>query len=310
MITMSYDYFDQFKEQSLALKLLRSPHFALLVSFFHRAFIQSNQRSVRYQGKWPQLIAVCRYFQAHPAPDRYLRQLDIPGVDTKFIESHQPIVATLLDACLPATAIDGSVELKAERGFERRYGLRYPQPLIHFRLLDPILSHDLAGFTELALPLSDFCQLDLLLDRVFITENKINGLSFPYQKNAIVIFGLGYGVQSLRQVPWLAGCQLWYWGDIDSHGFAMLSQLRRYFPATKSLLMDEATLTQCRELWGTEPASSRHKATELPYLTPAEQQLFQQLQQDHWAPALRLEQERLPFSLLTEKLRQLNAGTV
>lgn len=49
MSTLSYDYFNQFKEQSLALKLLRSPHFALLTSFFHRAFIQSNKRSVPYQ---------------------------------------------------------------------------------------------------------------------------------------------------------------------------------------------------------------------------------------------------------------------
>jgi len=49
MTTLNYDYFNQFKEQSLALKLLRSPHFALLTSFFYRAFIQSNQRSVPFQ---------------------------------------------------------------------------------------------------------------------------------------------------------------------------------------------------------------------------------------------------------------------
>ncbi|RVU34339.1 DUF3375 domain-containing protein [Rheinheimera riviphila] len=54
MTALNYDYFDQFKEQSLALKLLRSPHFSLLASFFHRAFIQSNQRSVPYQ----QLVAL------------------------------------------------------------------------------------------------------------------------------------------------------------------------------------------------------------------------------------------------------------
>ncbi|MBU1621648.1 MAG: DUF3375 domain-containing protein [Gammaproteobacteria bacterium] len=54
MTTLNYDYFNQFKEQSLALKLLRSPHFALLTSFFYRAFIQSNQRSVPFQ----QLVAL------------------------------------------------------------------------------------------------------------------------------------------------------------------------------------------------------------------------------------------------------------
>ncbi len=54
MTTLNYDYFNQFKEQSLALKLLRSPHFALLASFFYRAFLQSNQRSVPFQ----QLVAL------------------------------------------------------------------------------------------------------------------------------------------------------------------------------------------------------------------------------------------------------------
>ncbi|RVU34336.1 hypothetical protein EOE67_15830 [Rheinheimera riviphila] len=257
---------------------------------------------LRYPGKWPQLLAVCRYFLARPRPDLYLRQLDIPAVDTKFIEQHQSLIACLLDVCLPHDAIDDTVALRDERGFERRFGLRYPEPMIRFRLLDPMLSHDLAGLTDLALPLSDFSKLDLLLDRVFITENKINGLAFPAQNNAMVIFGLGYGIQSLKQVAWLATCQIWYWGDIDSHGFAMLSQLRSYFPKTQSLLMDETTLLECRLLWGTEPASGRHKAKELPCLTVAEQQLFGQLQTDYWAQALRLEQERVPFSLLLEKL--------
>lgn len=265
---------------------------------------------LRYQGQWRPLLAVCRYFLQHPKPDLYLRQLDIPGVDTKFIEQHQAILANLLDAVLPETAVDNEVDLRSERGFERRFGLRYPQPMIHFRLLDSQLSHELAGLHDLALPLDSFCQLEQqldmqLLEKVFITENKINGLAFPQQKNAMIIFGLGYGIHSLKKVPWLARHQLWYWGDIDSHGFAMLSQLRSYYPAAKSLLMDEATLLHCRDLWGQEPASSRHKSTALPCLTPAEQQLFAQLQTDYWAPTLRFEQERLPFILLTEKLTSL-----
>lgn len=274
-------------------------------------WLSNNYAAVlRYQGKWRPLLAVCRYFLQHPKPALYLRQLDIPGVDTKFIEQHQAILANLLDAVLPETAVDSNVDLLAERGFERRFGLRYPQPMIHFRLLDSQLSRELAGINELALPLDSFCQLDQqmdmqFLDHVFITENKINGLAFPQQKNAMVIFGLGYGIHSLKQVTWLITKQLWYWGDIDSHGFAMLSQLRSYFPTAKSLLMDETTLLQCRDLWGQEPPSCRHKAKVLPCLTEAEQLLFEQLQTDYWTPALRLEQERLPFFVLKEKLTSL-----
>lgn len=45
---LSYDQLEQFKEHSLALRLLRSQHFALLASFFHHAFIATNRRSIPY----------------------------------------------------------------------------------------------------------------------------------------------------------------------------------------------------------------------------------------------------------------------
>ncbi len=46
---LSFDFLEQFKEQSLALRLLRSPHFALLASFLHRAFLAKNRRAIPYQ---------------------------------------------------------------------------------------------------------------------------------------------------------------------------------------------------------------------------------------------------------------------
>ena len=248
-------------------------------------------------GQWPELIAVCRYFCTHPRPSCYLRQLDIPSVDTKFIERHRAILKSLLDQLLPADAIDHTVTGLSDHGFERRFGLRYEEPQIRFRLLDPQLAAEFAGASDITLNLSDFAKLDLLVDRVFITENKVNGLAFPEARNALVIFGLGYGVQLLKDVPWLSACQINYWGDIDSHGFAMLSQLRSYFPKARSLLMDESTLLACRPLWGTESAETAHKAEQLPNLHENEQLLYQQLK-DHWQPCLRLEQERIPFNLL------------
>ena len=267
-----------------------------------QAWLVDNPAQLEKQaGHWPELIAVCRYLRAHPRPDCYLRQLDIPGVDTKFIEQHRSILKSLLDQLLPEQAIDQTVTGLGDHGFERRFGLRYEEPQIRFRLLDPQLAAEFAGASDITLTVRDFAKLDLLVDRVFITENKINGLAFPAVRNGVVIFGLGYGVQLLKTVPWLATCQIHYWGDIDSHGFAMLSQLRSYFPRTRSLLMDEATLLACRPLWGCEPAATAHSAEQLPHLDAAEQQLYQGLKA-HWQPNLRLEQERIPFALLKAAL--------
>lgn len=255
-------------------------------------------------GHWPALIAVCHHLCAHPRPACYLRQLDIPGIDTKFIEQHRSILKSLLDQLLPEQAIDQTVTGLGNHGFERRFGLRYEEPQIRFRLLDPQLMAEFAGASDITLTWRDVAKLDLLVDRVFITENKINGLAFPAARNALVIFGLGYGVPLLKEIPWLSACQIHYWGDIDSHGFAMLSQLRGYFPRARSLLMDEATLLACRPLWGSEPAATAHTAEQLPHLDEAEQQLYQRLKH-HWQPRLRLEQERIPFSLLEAWLQTL-----
>lgn len=257
----------------------------------------------KYSGRWPQLLAVCDYLTANPRSGLYIRQLDISGVDSKFIEAYKPILKTLLDQLLPATAIDDNFNSLKEHGFEKRYGLNYEQPRVHFRLLDPDLASELGGLDELSIPLSAFSKLDLLLDRVFITENKVNGLAFPPVRNALVIFGLGYGVQMLQQVPWLTRCRLHYWGDIDTHGFAIFSQLRGYFPQAQSLLMDSDTLVHCRPLWGVE--TKPHTAAQLPHLNEPEQLLYQQLKQHHWQANLRLEQERIPFSLLQAALARL-----
>ena len=267
----------------------------------------------KYQGVWLKLINVCQYFIKHPQPNCYIRQLNIVGVDTKFIEQHKSILKSLLDELLPQSSINIAFEKLTEHGFEKRFGLLYEQPQIRFRILDPILSHEFSGISDISLPIEQFQQLGLItgsligsfIDRVFITENKVNGLAFPRINNAIVIFGLGYGIQILQQISWLNRCQLHYWGDIDTHGFAMLSQLRSYFPKVKSLLMDETTLLACKNVWGQELAHKSHKAEWLANLNDTEQALYNNLKQNTWQPYLRLEQERIPFTLLEQALKNL-----
>ena len=257
---------------------------------------------VKYHNRWRQLMNICQYFLNYPQPNCYIRQLNIAGVDTKFIEQHKRILKSLLDELLPQSQVNIDIEKLAEHGFEKRFGLLYEQPQIRFRLLDPLLAQEFSGVSDLSMPIEQFQQLNLLIDKVYITENKINGLAFPPVNNAIVIFGLGYGIQSLKQVNWLNTCQIHYWGDIDSHGFAILSQLRGYFAKAQSLLMDEVTLLSCKEFWGQEPEHKSHKAQWLANLNEKEQALYKNLKQNKYQPCLRLEQERIPFLLLEQAL--------
>jgi hypothetical protein len=151
---------------------------------------------------WQQVLAVLDWFVAHPRPDLYLRQLDIPGVHTKFIEAHRVLLGELLDIVLPDTAIDHSAV--GVREFNARYGLRSEPPLVRFRLLDRALY--VQQLSDLSLPPDQFAALDLPVRRVFITENRTNGLAFPAWPESMVVFGLGYGQSGWQRWP---GCDVW-----------------------------------------------------------------------------------------------------
>ncbi len=135
---------------------------------------------------------------------------------------------------------------------------------------------------------------------VYVIENEVTYLAFPASENAMVIFGGGYAVSSLERLPWLTGTGLVYWGDIDTHGFAILDRLRRRFPHARSMLMDRGTLLAHRSQWVTEPSQV---VTPLDLLDPDEASLYRDLADGALGPAVRLEQERVRFSALEQALR-------
>lgn len=240
---------------------------------------------------WQRLLAILQWFAAHPRPGMYLRQLDISGVDGKFIETRKGLLAELLDQVLPASAIEAG--MSGARQFEARYGLLSKPPVIRFRLLDPTFY--IGGLSDLAVPMAQFAALRTDVRRIFITENEINGLAFPDVASSMVIFGGGYGIDRLADVAWLRDRDVIYWGDIDTHGFAILDRLRGLLPQARSLLMDVATLQSHRALWGTEDADKRHRG-ELFRLTDNESGLYGMLRDDVLGERIRMEQERLGFS--------------
>ncbi|MGA6926767.1 MAG: DUF3322 domain-containing protein [Desulfosarcina sp.] len=252
--------------------------------------------ALRHLDSWPGLTAVLRWLTAHPRPGIYIRQLEIAGVDTKFIEGHKKLLAELLDILLPPEAIDQSAV--GVSGFEQRYGFRSKPVQIRFRLLDADLF--IGGLSDLQIPADDVARLDPAdVERIFITENDINGLAFPAIKRSMVVFGLGYGLERLAASAWMNGRCIYYWGDIDTHGFAMLDQIRHYFPHTRSMLMDLGTLMDHRPLWGAEKTPLDR---DLSRLNPAEAAVYDGLRRNRWAPALRLEQERVSYTRLKAAL--------
>ncbi len=255
---------------------------------------------LEHAADWQRILAVLAYFCTNPRPNLYSRQLHIPEVDTKFIEGRKALFTELLDAVLAPEMID--TEAVGARSFERRYGLRTEAPLIRFRILDPALF--IKGLSDLSVPPDQFARLVLPVRHVFITENKVNGLAFPDVPNAIVIFGLGYGLERLADIGWISNAVIWYWGDIDSHGFAILDRLRGIFPQVHSLLMDRETLMAHVSLWGREEVSESFVGV-LRRLTEAELALFDDLKHNRLGERVRLEQERIGYQWLQHAVLRL-----
>jgi hypothetical protein len=257
-------------------------------------------RALAHADDWQRIVAVLAWFRDHPRAGLYLRQIDIPGIDTKFIETRRGLLSELLDRVLPPAAVDP--RFAAGRAFEQRYGLTAEPPLVRFRLLDRRLA--IRGLSDLTVPAADFARLDFEAERVFVTENKINGLAFPASAGGLVVFGLGNALALLAEAAWLARKTLYYWGDIDTHGFAILDRMRAVFPETRSFLMDRRTLLAHRASWVRE--SDRYEGA-LDRLTAAEQDLFEELKRDLLGDHVRLEQELIAFGWLERALSALPA---
>jgi hypothetical protein len=250
------------------------------------------------EAEWPRILKVLHWMKAHPRPGVYLRQLEIPGVDTKFIEANRSLLAELLDLILPANAIQ--LEAHPLRQFEQRYGLNAKPALIRFRCLDA--SVQLGALDDVSTPAAQFAQLRLPVTHVFVTENEINGLAFPPCPRSIVVFGLGYGLARLAEVPWLRHINLYYWGDIDTHGFAMLARLREHLPHARSFLMDRQTLELHQPLWSVEASPY---LGELTLLTPDEAALFEEIKSERLGVGVRLEQERIAYAWVRQAIAAL-----
>lgn len=258
-------------------------------------------RALELAKDWEGLLAVTDWLVRHPRPGIYLRQVDIPGIHSKFIEAHRGVLAEWLDLVLPPEAI-----LPDRIGvgqFAARYGFLDKPVRIRFRVLDGGVAV-LPGIAQpdITLEAGSFAALDISVRRVFVTENETNFLAFPTVTDAIVVFGAGYGWDALAKAEWLKRCGLYYWGDIDTHGFAILDQLRSRFEHVESFLMDRPTLMAHEILWGEEGDQVVH---DLPRLTEVERALFDDLRDNRIRSNLRLEQEMIGFGMVRAALANI-----
>jgi hypothetical protein len=231
------------------------------------------------------LIAAYVWLDGHRGSRRYLREISAPGVDTKFAERHRPELAAMLDVSPIAAGFLAGLGLRSKPGFVR---LR-PAPSLGLP----------APLTELAVRSEELAQLAVEPQVAVIIENEITYLSIDVPEEGVVVWGKGFEVDSVGRLPWLAEADVAYWGDIDTHGFAILDRLRAWLPRARSVLMDRETLLAHRDRWVTE---DRPATSVLRRLTPDEHDLYTELVEDGLGERVRLEQERIDWQWAEQRL--------
>lgn len=232
------------------------------------------------------LVRLVTWVEANPASGHYLRQLPVEGLDTKWVDPRRGLIMDVLQG------VRGD---SAPRDFYEMCGLQRPQHRLRVRVLCPELRKHVGGLRDFEAPVDEVARLGVRPRTVVVVENLETGVALPDMPGCVALMKLGNAVSVLERLPWLQGAETLYWGDVDTHGFAILDRARHVLPRLRSVLMDVQTLLSHLHLTVEEKVQC--PVAEMPRLTENERAVYDGLRDHRWGWSLRLEQERLPLAL-------------
>ncbi len=221
----------------------------------------------------------------------YLRALPLVGVDTKFLENYQTLISDVLDVLYNG-------EITANGGMLEWLGcLENPRGWLTVRPLCESVKANIGGFPVMQLHSDVLREHALPANNILVVENMQSGLGLPLLEDTIAVFGGGKNI-SWMDANWLKSRRVAYWGDIDTWGLSILSDVRAKLSSVKAIMMDPDTLRHHEDRMAVEPEPLQH----LPkFLTDAEAQIFSDLKVGNYLGS-RLEQERLSPDYIRIKL--------
>lgn len=253
---------------------------------------------------WQNICLCVNFLCENPNTKKYIRELPIK-VHTKFIENNKSLIHSLTEICHSELDSKSGECQRQKLSFEKLHGLKEKPIFVRFCSLSQENPLKLGSIllSELLLTIEDFSHLPKSgeissINKIFVIENEMVYLTFPKVQNALCIWGHGFTVTELKNAAWLSNFPLYYFGDLDEHGFLILSDFRKYFPNTKSFCMDLQTLETFGEF---RVEGKTIQGDFIPEnLTEEEQQVFLELKKDKTKN--RLEQEHISNDWILQKL--------
>ena len=227
----------------------------------------------------------------------YLRAIPLEGVDTKFLERYSNILIDILNVIYPEHASEQAC-LTSWLDCEP-----IPKGWITIRALCDVITQHLGGLSLFQLPWNTLFKVPLNASHILVVENLQSGLALPKMKDTIAVIGGGKNI-AWMQAAWLHTKHVAYWGDIDTWGLSILSDVRSLIKHVQPLMMDRETLLMHQDRMVEELEPVKKCPT---FLTEDEKLLFVDLSQKKFN-GTRLEQERISANIISDSLSQWLSG--
>jgi hypothetical protein len=225
------------------------------------------------------------------------RQLPVPGMHTKWLDTHGAL-------------------LRDVAGRDVRDEVRPRPAVLHLTYVDP--GHIASGRRRHdAWTTGDEHDTAYRPRIVLVVENRDSRLWFPPAPDTIVVEGGGKAAAALlANVPWIRAAEhIVYWGDIDADGYAILDRFRAALaepapdgappkPVT-SILMDATDLHHYAQHGVNHDKAGRPikpSPAPLPHLTEAEAMAYDTVATAGPTPFRRIEQEAIPLAHAATRL--------
>nr|BFE29820.1 hypothetical protein GCM10010200_020710 [Actinomadura rugatobispora] len=244
------------------------------------------------------LFSAVTWLRRHPDAGAWTaRQLPVPGMHTKWLDTHGAL-------------------LRDVAGRDVRDEVRPRPAVLHLTYVDP--GHAASGRRRHdAWTTGDTHDIAYRPRIVLVVENRDSRLWFPPVRDTIVVEGGGKAAGTLlANVPWIRAAEhVAYWGDIDADGYAILDRFRAALaepgpdeappkPVT-SILMDATDLHRyARHGVNHDKAGRPIKPSPviLPHLTEAETTAYDTIATAGPTPFRRIEQEAIPLAHAATRL--------
>jgi hypothetical protein len=160
---------------------------------------------------------------SNPQPKCFAREIPLPDVSGKFIEDRVRLIAEILQG------IKSPAWREADNP-HAQLGLRTAPRMLRTMVLDGGRLDYGVNETRFAVPAA--------ISRLLVVENLRSFMTLPDIPGTLAVFGEGRAAEALHRIAPSVTVPLYYWGDMDPHGYSILNALRADYPAAKSVLMD------------------------------------------------------------------------